>query len=190
MSAQLIQSLNVERVPVAPRPSREPLARSPEERANGLSFGLFRASLASPETLTRIAPDTMVALVPEGDPEVAALNLEAARRAKRKGQPVVYIVIDPTGRTVEGTAYEFAIDLRDERWGDKPHPELGERTAAEMRAIFKGVVAESQDQGPVGLAYENVVVLNGVRVYIVDEPEPGLYQVIAFNRKPLQGMSS
>ena len=190
MTAQSIQSLHVERVPLARRGDCHPSAVPAEERANKLTFDLFETALAHPETAERFQQGVMVALIPENDPEVAALNLQAVARARRKGQPVQFLFLDASGRVPGATTYEFAIDLRDERWGQQPRPELDGRTAAELRAILAEVARASQEEAPVRLAYENIVVLNGVRVYVLDEPEPGLYQVIAFERRPWNSATS
>lgn len=186
MSAQPIESLRIERVPVERQSDRKLFSRSPEERANGLTFGLFRATLAAPEGLTDMAPDTLIALIPDGDPEVAALNLQAVRRAKHQGQAVKYVFLDKSGRAPGGAAYEYTIDLRDERWGEQQRRELGGKTAAELRQVFHDTVKQSQEQEPVSLSYENIVVLNGVRIYIVDEPAPGLYECVAFTPQPVR----
>ena len=184
MTAQSIQSLHIERVPLARRGDRQASAVPAEERANKLTFDLFETTLAHPEIAERFQQGAMVALIPENDPEVATLNLQGVARARRKGQPVQFLFLDASGRVPGGTPYEFVIDLRDERWGQQPQPELDGRTASELRAILAEVARASQEETPVRLAYDNIVVLNGVRVYILDEPEPGLYQVVAVERDP------
>ena len=184
MSAQQIRSLRVERVPLARTRARGAAIVPAEERANRMSFDLFEANLAHPEVIERFQTGAMVALIPENDPEVAALNLQAVRQARRKGRPVQFLFIDANGRVPGGMTYEFTIDLRDETWGNNPRPELDGRTAGELRAIFDETVRASQEQGSVKFRYDNVTVLNGVRVYVLDEPEPGLYMCVAFDRKP------
>lgn len=183
MSAR-IQTLEVERVPLRVVDEREAAPTSPEDRANALSFDLFEDVLAYPENVPKIAPGALLALIPEHDPEVAELNLEAARRAVRGGQPVQYLFTDARGRPIAGATYDIEIDLRDETWGSEPRPELGGRTAAEMRRLFPRTVTESQLQGPLSFTYENVVVFNGVRAYMVDESEPGLFKCIVFEPRP------
>lgn len=183
MSARL-QTLEVERVPLRSVDEREAAPTSPEDRANALSFDLFEDVLAYPENVPKIAPGALLALIPEHDPEVAELNLEAARRAVRGGQPVQYLFTDARGRPIAGRTHQIEIDLRDETWGSEPRPELGGRTATEMRRLFPRTVTGSQLQGPLSLTYENVVVFNGVRAYMVDEPEPGLFQCIVFEPRP------
>lgn len=184
MSAQRIESLRVDRLPVAkPASTRRPSA-PPEERALDWSFRLFRRFHSDPERETHLHDGVLVAIIPETDPEVAALNLEAARQARRKGKPVTFRLIDERGHIPTGMSYEFTIDLRDERWGQEPRPEFNGRTVAEMRELLHADTAQSQVEGPFSFSYENIVVLNGVRLYILDEPEPGVYTCIAFNRSP------
>lgn len=76
------------------------------------------------------------------------------------------------------------LDLRDERWGTEPRAELSGMTAAQARALLEEVASESQEHGSAGFAYDNIVVLDGVRVYIPGEPQAGLYQVVAVERDP------
>ncbi len=80
--------------------------------------------------------------------------------------------------------YEFSIDLRDESWEQEPRPEFNGQSVTELRQDFHAIVENSQHEEPLRFAYENIVVLNGVRVYILDEPEPGVYDCIAFARNP------
>jgi hypothetical protein len=189
MSAQ-IRTLQVERVPLRVVNEPEVIPSSTEDRANALSFELFEDLLAYPENVPRIIPGALLALIPEHDPEVAELNLEAARRAVRQGQPVQYLFTDIGGRPRVGRTYDIEIDLRNETWGIGPRPELGDRTAEEMRQLLPRTVTEAQVQGPISLTYENVVVFNGVRVYMVDEPEPGVFRCITFEPQLPHGTES
>ncbi len=180
MSAQQIQSLSIERLPLDRQVVRALLPTSADERANAMNLALFRATFERPHMVGRFIPGALIALLPEHDPEVGELNLEAARRARRAGQAVHFLLADVTGTPSEASALEFTIELRDDVWGYASRAELSGRTAAELRTLFRHFVAMSQHARPLRLRYENVVMLNGVRIYIVDEPEPGVYDCVAF----------
>lgn len=182
-----IHSLRVEQLPTTPRAEarapEQPSAGSPDQRVIDLGFDLLRSLIARPDLAERLPDGVMIAIIPNYDPEVARINLALARQALRKGQAVHFRFVGRNG-PLEGTEYRFTVDLRDERWGAGPRPEFGGKTAAELRAQFHEMVEQSLERGPVSMAYENIVVLNGVRVYIVDESEPGLYECIAIARRP------
>lgn len=176
MSAQPIQSLRIERRPRARIDSRP---APPEDRANQIGLDFMRAMLHSPAYTEQIADSTTLILITLADPDVARLNLSAVRPARARGEEVQFFAVDERGQPVGGTQYTFRVDLRDEGWGARVHPTLGDHTAAEARAILRQIATASQDDGPVAFAYENIVVLNGARVYIVDEPEPGIFECLA-----------
>lgn len=144
---------------------------------------MLRSLIAEPDLAEQLPDGATVAIIPDYDPEVARINLALARQALRKGQAVHFRFVGRNG-PLEGTEYRFTVDLRDERWGAGPRAEFGGKTAAELRAQLHRTVEQSIEHEPVSMAYENVVVLNGVRVYIVDESESGRYECIAIARRP------
>jgi hypothetical protein len=178
-----IKSFQVQRVP-APAPHEPaPLSGTPEQRIVDRGFDLLRHLIATPQAAERFPTGATVVIVPLDDPEVARINLALGRRAAREGKDVVYTFVGPDG-PITGTAHQFLLDLRDERWSTEPRTELSGMTAAQARALLEEIASESHEHGPAGFGYDNIVVLNGVRVYILDEPEPGLYQVVAVERDP------
>lgn len=179
MSAQ-VRSLDVRRAPITPLP----LSGTPEERALDWSFRMFRVFLGNPSAPTGLHDGVVTIVIPEDDPAVANLNLAAARMAERRGQTVAYRYLDSAGRPLGGVTRRFSIDLRDSTWGLGPRDELDGDTAAQLRTWFHAIIAGSQEGAPVGLSYDNIIVLNGVRIYLLDEPEPGLYTCLAFERDP------
>lgn len=179
MSAS-VQSLEIQRALVA----HFPLPGTPEERSLDWAQRMFRVFLGSPGTPTGLRDRQIVILIPQDDPAVANLNLMAARQAERQGKKVAYRYLDSDGRPLGGTIRRLPIDLRDSRWGTEPREELEGQTAAQLRERFHAIMTDSQVGEPVGLAYENIVVLNGVRIYLLDEQEPGFYLCLAFERAP------
>lgn len=178
-----IHSLRLGPFPPEAQTLERAFAGSPDERIIDPSFDLLRSLIAEPDLAEQLPHGATVAVIPDYDPEVARINLVAARRTLRQGKDVHFHFVGRSG-PLEGTEYRFIVDLRDERWGAGPRPEFGAKTAAEMRALFHRMAEQSIDHEPVSMAYENVVVLNGVRAYIVDEVEPGLYSCIAIAREP------
>lgn len=59
-----------------------------------LSFEFERYILEHPDVLDQIPNGAEVVLLPKDDPELYQINLEAARKARRPGVPVVYIEIE------------------------------------------------------------------------------------------------
>ena len=180
MSAQQVHSLDIRRA--APPKMALLLAGTPEDRALEWDFLMFRAFLDNPDADSGLHDGVLAVVIPQDDPAVANLNLEAARAAVRRGEPVVYRYLDSAGRPLDGTEYRFTIDVSDATWGTEPHPTLDGKSATELRAWFQGILAGSQHGEAVKIAYESIVVLNGVRVYLLDEPERGIYACLAFER--------
>ena len=177
-----IRSLRVERLPRARLPEHPTPLGTADERAVDLSFAFFRGMLGLDDPAKRVPNGSSVVIIPVHDPELARINVALARRAKRAGQPLHLEFVGPAG-PVRSASYRMTVDLRDATWGEGPRPELEGRTAADLRALLADTAAESQEHGPVSLQYENFVVLNGVRVYILDEPEPGLFEVVAVEQQ-------
>ena len=167
------------------KPPRYLRAETAEERAFDLGARIFQLFLANPQQDPKLHNGVLAIFLPEDDPEVARLNLEAARRARRRGQLVEYRFIDPSGNISGGVQYQFTIDLRDERWGSEPQTEFKGRTAAEMRAILHETIVASQEIEPVRMRLysDQLEQLDKARIYILDEPEPGLYECLAFQRQ-------
>lgn len=183
MSTQ-IRSLRVEKIPSVSRAEKQMPVAPADERVIGQGFDLLRSLIADPTLLEQLPDGATIAIIPEDDPEVAQINLEAAGRAAQKGKDTYYHFIGSDGRPIRGTRYRFTIDLRDETWGTAPRPEFDGKTAAAMRDIFRETVARSRQEGSVSFKYQSIVVLNGVRVYVVQEAEVGLYECIAIDRTP------
>lgn len=183
MSAQ-IQSLRVEKVRSVSQAGKKTPSAPADERVIGLGFDLLRSVIADPVLLEQLPDGATIAIVPEDDPEVAQINLEAARHAAQKGEDVRYHFVGSDGRPIHGTGYRFTIDLRDETWGTDPRLEFDGQTAAELRASFGETAAKSRQDGAVSFKYQNIIVLNGVRVYVGQEAEIGLYECIAIERTP------
>jgi hypothetical protein len=179
MSAQ-IQRLTFERV--APPENAAPSA-DVVERSIDLAFELATAVLDNPELLDRVPDGMALALLPPEDPEVAQANTELGNLFAHRGFPVAWW---PLGERGKGTVYHFTIDLRDEVWGTAPRPEFEGRTAAELRDVLANVHQESRDGKSFKLRYENIAVLNGVRIYIEEEVAPGLYRCVAIDQVPLR----
>ena len=61
-----------------------------------LSFGFEQYILEHPEMLERIPQGAEIVLLPQDDPELYRINLEAAWRAQseRNGHPMVYVEIE------------------------------------------------------------------------------------------------
>ncbi len=76
-------------------------------------------------------------------------------------------------------AHEFTLDLRDARWGGEQGLCLDGGTAEEMRVRLSSIGAarrrwDSPDEGS-----EDEGVLNGRRIFIIDEPEDGGFSCVA-----------
>lgn len=179
MSAR-VQSLEIRPAPVVSLP----MNGSPAERSMEWGFRMFAVFLRHPKFDTGLHGGVTAILVPRDDPEVAALNLRAVRHAERAGKRVVYRYLDAEGRPLGGKEHRFTIDLRESRWGRAPRAEFFGKSAEYLRKYLDQLVADSQQGETVGLQYNNVIILNGVRIFILDEPEPGLYDCIAFEEDP------
>jgi len=66
------------------------------EKNMTLSFEFERYLLEHPEILARIPDGAQVVLLPQDDPELYHINLEAARKTRQesKAEPIVYIEIE------------------------------------------------------------------------------------------------
>lgn len=150
---------------------------APANRAIEAAFDFLDAALADPAVLDRVPEGALLVIVPEDDPELARYNIEIGQQAVLAGRNVYFM----HWRITE-TKYHMTIDLRDETWGTGPREELGGKTATEMRKIFTTAVQRAQEHTPIGMQYDNIVVFGGARVYVVEEPEPGLFIAVAVAR--------
>jgi len=85
--------------------------------------------------------------------------------------------VDETTPTQElGTVYDIPVDLTVERWGVEPRAEFDGGTVFDRRNTLFDLVKNSQEsREPVSLAFSNFDVFNGAYLFIVAEPEPGMY---------------
>ena len=83
---------------------------------------------------------------------------------------------------IPGSIYDFFIDLTEETWGTEPHEELDGQTIYERREDFHRMIRLSQEDGPSNISIGKFDVFNGVHLFIIAEPKPGLYTVRAFAR--------
>ncbi|MFN8514326.1 MAG: type II toxin-antitoxin system death-on-curing family toxin [Chloroflexia bacterium] len=87
--------------------------------------------------------------------------------------------VDP--ETGTGSAYAFTIDFTDATWGTEPRLDWEWKSVVEKRAEFRRLVEQSWDT-PVTFSYGTMREFNATRIFIVAEPEPGLYQCRAIAR--------
>ena len=144
------------------------------------AFDFLDAGLDNTTLFDEIPDGALLVLIPEVDPEVARRNVALGQRAVQAGRNVYFM----HKRNTE-TRYHITVDLRDERWGSDPQDELGGKTAAEMRQIFTEAVRQAQQHTPIGMQYGNIIVFGGVRMRVLEEPEPGLYRTMAVGRAAL-----
>jgi hypothetical protein len=151
-----------------------------EERISERQINRFREVLSDPRNLAYFHADALIALIPTGDPEAVAASLHAARRARRRQRRVQFLFTSTNNTTAATTpATEFVVDLREAAWGAASQERLGGWTAAELRAILGSIIADEQIWGPRTDGSEDVVILNGQQIYLLDEPEEGLFTCIA-----------
>lgn len=165
---------------VTPAPLAIPsIAPAPEDRASERQIVRFREAISDPRNLAYFHADALIALIPAGDPEAAAASLLAARRARRRHRHVQFLFTDEQEALATTPATEFVVDLRESTWGAAPQARLGSWTAAELRAILSSIIADEQIWGRRTDGSEDVVILNGKRTYLLDEPDDGLFTCIA-----------
>lgn len=123
--------------------------------------------------------DQLLALINRSDSEVEATSRFADWLRSRLRY------VDETTPTQQlGTVYDIPVDLTVERWGVGPHAEFDGGTVFDRReALFELVRKSQESREPVSLSFSNFDVFNGAYLFIVAEPEPGMYILRAFARR-------
>lgn len=85
--------------------------------------------------------------------------------------------------TGAGASYDISIDLRDPNRVANLEERYVGQSADEIRASFLDLVQRSQLE-PVSLKWDNYRVFGPVRLFILAEPEPGLFRMRAITRIP------
>ncbi len=173
-----IKSLRFERTE---RPSSAETSAGVVERAIDRGFALALAILNRPALLDRIPDGAAVVLLPPEDRALAKSNTALGDSLAHRGYSVAYWEL---AARAEGTVDYFTLDLRDERWGADPRHEFNGQTAAQMRDALAQAVRESQEHALDGFTFDTRVVLNGVRIRIEEEIDPGLYRSVAIDGRP------
>ena len=150
-----------------------------EERVSDRQLARFRTVIANPDNLAYFHADATIALLPVGDAAAIAGSLMAARRARRRHRSVQFLFCDANGANVIAPSSEFLLDLREATWGPRPQGRLAGYTAADIRTILSGIIADEQIWGPRTDGREDRAILNGSLVLLLEDHGDGRYSCIA-----------
>ncbi len=140
MDASIIRSLTITDGVTPLASSTAPTLRRTTEQ----QFARFRAAITDPRRLAYFHADATIALIPIDDQRATRSGLKAARRAQRLQRKVQFLFTTEEHEFTTACAHEFTLDLRDARWGAKPHPCFDGGTAEEVRVRLSSILSARQ----------------------------------------------